>query len=158
MRLKPAAMVCGSLALFSCSQFERFSALSKQGECKSYLRMIAQAEQAHLEKHGAFTESADELGLHREQWYAYVIGGTVLLPTRSDARGEGLVDRIPASIRQTLQVTNESFTIACVADLLPDPAVDLWTVSNASRIVDGVETPPYRVRIEFDEVSGACAR
>ena len=153
MRLKWVAMVCVVSALFGCSQYEKFVARSQQGECHSYLRMLAEDERAYFEKHGEFTESADALGAHVQRFYAYVLGNTVLLPPESKTPKEALVGRIPESIRQTLHVRKDSFTIACVADLDGDPTIDLWTISSEPRTFNGRVLPAYGFRIESDDVS-----
>lgn len=140
----PLVVCCGigTVSAIAIPNFIRFQARSKQMECKTNLKTLFTAEKTYRGENNTYTDDPRALGFSTiDTRYAYVIGRTVLKPTNVRVIKEGLLEQVPGTIRGSLGVQDDAFTIACVGSIDNDPAVDVWTLSSKDRVIDGQTVP-----------------
>ncbi len=135
--------VTGILAAIAIPNFVKYQARAKQSDCKTHLKQLFIEQEAHRSEFGKYARTFDEVQFSPiNSRYAYLLGdGAVLPPTHPEAQKTGLLEAIPANVRQSLRVTDEAFTVACAGNIDNDPAIDVWTISSEPRIIDGLQVP-----------------
>lgn len=132
----------GMLAAIAIPNFVRFQARSKQAECKTNLKALYVAQKSHFAENDTYSASFSELQFTPENTrYAYVLGGDVLKPTHPQALVAGLLEQVPAALRQSTGADEDGFFAFCVGSVDGDPAVDVWSISSEPRTINGVPVP-----------------
>ena len=134
--------VAGILAAIAIPNFIRFQARSKQSECKFNLKAAytaARAQQAEGELTADFASIGFAPEPHR---YLYTFGeGHFIAPNRPPGDAETLWAAVPADLQEDLGVHEDHFTIGCAGNLDNDAVVDVWSVSDQARVVNGEPVP-----------------
>jgi type IV pilus assembly protein PilA len=145
----PLALVpiVGIQAAIAIPNFIRFQARSKQSECKTALRAIANAQRSFHDQDGHFAATFEELGVVTPEAnrYAYFLSDAEIQHPDTALHPEAAgVDYAGALKRSGLEVgVGEDYTAACVGNVDQDQTLDVWTVSSAPRTSpQGEAIPP----------------
>lgn len=147
--------VVGVLAAVAVPNFMRYTARSKQGECKTVLRSIYAAQRAYFEEHQAFAADWQELGHSPDaRRYTYFLSAQVTRGPTAEKAVAVPVDALPALAGGAVlgaegACPDCSLTVACAANLDSDPTLDVWSISTVAR--GGV--PAGQVHQDYDDVA-----
>jgi type IV pilus assembly protein PilA len=123
----------------------RFSARSKQSECKYNLKQIFTAEKAYFGEHDRYTTSAKDLDFHLERGnrYGYLLGD-VLQPDlqKFPKLREVSASDVPFPVGVFGKCPDCTFVGACAGNLDDDPTLDVWSTSTADRTMPSGENVP----------------
>lgn len=141
------------MCLVSIPNFLKFGARSKAAECKQVLKQLYVAQKA---REGGYATDFEALkftaepGMNR---YAYIVApGQLVEPTQEQAQKRGLVEAMPASVRQALGLHDGEITMACVGNIDGDPGVDVWTISTKERVLGGATIPAGQPHHDVDDL------
>jgi hypothetical protein len=123
----------------------RFSARSKQSECKTNLKQMFTAEKLYFQEHDRYTTSAKELDFHPERGnrYGYLYGDVVQpdlqkYPKLRDVSASDL----PFPVGVFGKCPDCTFVGACAGNLDDDPTLDIWSISTGDRTMANGEKVP----------------
>ncbi|MGV3622888.1 MAG: hypothetical protein ACO1OB_18865 [Archangium sp.] len=141
------------MCLVSIPNFLKFGARSKAAECKQVLKQLYVAQKARRGGYATDFETLNftpEPGMNR---YAYIVSpGQMVEPTQERAQKRGLIEAMPAPVRQSLGLHDGEITMACVGDLDGDPGVDVWTISTKVRSYGGETIPAGQPHHDVDDL------
>jgi type IV pilus assembly protein PilA len=150
--------IIGILAAIAIPNFIKFSARSKQSEAKANLRAIFTAEKAYFSEKDTYSTLTGNIGFSPERGnrYQYNLNGTGNLDARSTtqivvaATTEGIsVDtfKFPTVTAVALVCgsgaaavtggSTGSFVASAEGNVDNDTTLDIWSISDASRITSG---------------------
>lgn len=131
--------VTGVVAAIAVPNFIKFKGKSKQGECRSQLFAIYQAERVFFEANRRYSTNFNELGVTpTRNHYTYFIGnGSVKEPSARDSTPVS-IDALPALAGGAIvgvegECPDCVFTAACAINLDGDPELDVWSISSGPR-------------------------
>lgn len=136
--------VVGVLAAIAIPNFVKFQSRSKQSECKVNLKSAYFGAQSAFAENDALEPRFEAIGFQPDpsNRYLYTFGkGEVIEARVGTTSTEALLGAIPESLENTLGVDGENFTIACAGNIDGDEAIDVWSISNTPRIVNGEQVP-----------------
>lgn len=145
----------GSCLVFAIPNFAKFGARSKASECKHQLKQLYISQKAQFAEKDVYVADFETLEFKPEgnTRYAYIVApGVVLEPTQEQAQKRGLIEAMPAAVRQSLGLQNGDVTMACVGNIDNDPGVDVWTVSTRERRLGGETIPAGQLHHDVDDL------
>lgn len=165
-------------AAIAIPNFIRFQARSKQAECKMNLKAAFNAEKAQFAEQNQYDPHSGKVGFAPERGNRYlyrfapdgrlgkpgeagddVVGVAPDTQRYPEASPEAL-ERAVAKYAGPLGVQGTcpdcSITIACAGNVDGDDAVDVWSISTASRVDSGGKPiPPGQPHHDYDDVTDA---
>jgi type IV pilus assembly protein PilA len=123
----------------------RFSARSKQSECKYNLKLLFTAEKVFFQEHDRYTTSAKDLDfrLERGNRYGYLLGDVLQpdLQKYPKLREVSAAD-VPFAVGVFGKCPDCTFVGACGGNIDDDPELDIWSISTAERTMPSGEKVP----------------
>jgi type IV pilus assembly protein PilA len=154
--------IIGILAAIAIPNFIKFQARSKQSEAKANLKAVFTAEKALFQEKDRYSANIGEIGFspERNNRYAYYLGGTLKLETRTtsiigtatdftgvevDTFRYSTMSANPATWPSTCAQTPAvvaggagvvpSFLAGASGNVDADTLLDYWTISSESRVL-----------------------
>jgi len=140
--------VSGILAAIAIPNFIRFTAQSKQSECKIHLRSLYSHERSLYLENEAYSNDLSDLksAFDGRLNYAYFldsnleVGSTAVAPTvdrTTPMDVKKAFESLPAGLASELGITGQcpdcAFTFVCVGQLDGDDTLDVWSLSSKDR-------------------------
>ena len=133
--------VVGILAAIAIPNFIRYTARSKQSECKSNLKAAFFAQKSYFAEKDAWGESAQEIGftVENRNRYAYRIGPDSVVPATLTTTPSAELEA--AGLLEEVGVHGDAVTMTCAGNIDTDATLDIWSVSSEQRNVNGEVVP-----------------
>lgn len=145
----------GMCLVIAIPNFVKFGARAKEAECKQNLKQLYIGQKALKAQKDVYATDFETLEFKPQDRtrYAYIVApGQLIEPTLQDSQQRGLVEAMPAAVRQSLGLHDGESTMACVGNIDGDPGVDVWTISTKERHLGGETIPAGQLRHDVDDL------